>query len=109
MPSCTAHVRFRVQSGPGPCTANVRSYLRNMTRGVGTIAGTLLLALAGLSFGIDQGRYATSTPQNTVKKKPNAQPPLFDHRRGTSNWPYGPGYNFPYPDRPYGDPGHGGE
>ena len=24
--------------------------------------------------------------------------------RGTSDYPWGPGYNFPYPDRPYGDP-----
>ena len=30
--------------------------------------------------------------------------PQFDYRRGTSNYPFGPGYNFPYPDRPYGDP-----
>jgi hypothetical protein len=41
-----------------------------------------------------------------VKKPP---PAAFDYRRGNSNWPYGPGYNIPYPDRPYGDPGHGGE
>jgi hypothetical protein len=26
--------------------------------------------------------------------------------RGTSKYPWGPGYNFPYPDRPYGDPDH---
>ena len=32
--------------------------------------------------------------------------PQFDYRRGTSNYPFGPGYNFPYPDRPYGDPDH---
>jgi opacity protein-like surface antigen len=32
--------------------------------------------------------------------------PQFDYRRGTSEYPYGPGYNFPYPDRPYGDPDH---
>src|SRR5262249_9650374 len=24
--------------------------------------------------------------------------------RGTSAYPWGPGHNFPYPDRPYGDP-----
>ena len=24
---------------------------------------------------------------------------------GTSAYPWGRGYNFPYPDRPYGDPG----
>src|SRR5258708_37959832 len=32
--------------------------------------------------------------------------PRFDYRRGTSNYPFGPEYNFPYPDRPYGDPDH---
>ena len=32
--------------------------------------------------------------------------PQFDYRRGTSNYPFGPGYNQPYPDRPYGDPDH---
>jgi hypothetical protein len=32
--------------------------------------------------------------------------PQFDYRNGTSEYPYGPGYNFPYPDRPYGDPDH---
>jgi hypothetical protein len=29
--------------------------------------------------------------------------PPFDYR-GTSDYPWGPGYNFPYPNRPYGDP-----
>jgi hypothetical protein len=28
--------------------------------------------------------------------------PAFDPR-GTSAYPFGPGINFPYPDRPYGD------
>ena len=32
--------------------------------------------------------------------------PPFDYRRGTSEYPFGPGYNLPYPDRPYGDPDH---
>jgi hypothetical protein len=31
--------------------------------------------------------------------------PAFDPR-GTSAYPFGPGINFPYPDRPYGDPDH---
>ena len=26
--------------------------------------------------------------------------------QGTSAYPFGPGINFPYPDRPYGDPDH---
>jgi hypothetical protein len=31
--------------------------------------------------------------------------PAFDPR-DTSAYPFGPGINFPYPDRPYGDPDH---
>jgi hypothetical protein len=31
--------------------------------------------------------------------------PAFDPR-GTSAYPFGPGVNFPYLDRPYGDPDH---
>ena len=80
-----------------------------MTRSIGTIACALLLAVAGLTFGTNQDRPPSSAHRNTAKKKTNVQPPPFEYRRGTSNWPYGPGYNFPYPDRPYGDPGHGGE
>jgi hypothetical protein len=34
-----------------------------------------------------------------------SQVPPFDPR-GTSEYPWGSGYNFPYPDRPYGDPDH---
>jgi len=29
--------------------------------------------------------------------------PAFDPK-GTSAYPFGPAINFPYPDRPYGDP-----
>ena len=32
--------------------------------------------------------------------------PQFDYHRSTSEYPFGPGYNLPYPDRPYGDPDH---
>ena len=28
--------------------------------------------------------------------------PAFDYRNGTSEYLFGPGYNLPYPDRPYG-------
>src|SRR5262245_35849245 len=35
-----------------------------------------------------------------------ARSPRFDSRYGASTYPYGPGRNFPYPDRPYGDPDH---
>jgi hypothetical protein len=80
-----------------------------VTKQIATIA--LLLAISGLSFGTNQ---TTRPPSNkeqkdTLKRNRSSHPPAFDYRRGTSNWPYGPGYNFPYSDRPYGDPGHGGE
>jgi hypothetical protein len=77
-----------------------------MTRYIGTIACALLLATAGLSVGTDRTRQPAH--RGAVKKNQHAQPRL-DYRNRTSNWPYGSGYNFPYPDRPYGYPGHGGE
>ena len=79
-----------------------------MTR-FGSMAAGLLLAVAGQNFGMDQTRQPASKHRDAIKKKQQSQPPVLDYRRGTSNWPYGPSYNFPYPDRPYGDPGHGGE
>ena len=80
-----------------------------LTRQIAPIAA-LLLAISGLSFGTDQTmRPPPSKEHKTLKKNRSSQPPSIDYRGGTSNWPYGPGYNFPYPDRPYGDPGHGGE
>lgn len=41
-----------------------------------------------------------------VPERGPSRVPQFDYRHGTSEYPYGPGYNFPYPDRPYGDPDH---
>ena len=90
------------------------SWLRNraprevMTKYVAA-ASVLLLAIAGVNFGTDQIRHPKGTHRGDVKKNQHSHPPVFDYRKGTSNWPYGPRYNFPYPDRPYGDPGHGGE
>jgi len=80
-----------------------------MTKYAATIASALLLAVAGVNFGTDQTRHPKGTYRGDVKKNRHTRPPAFDYRGGTSNWPYGPGYNFPYADRPYGDPGHGGE
>ncbi|HEX3341930.1 MAG TPA: hypothetical protein VHT68_22460 [Pseudolabrys sp.] len=41
---------------------------------------------------------------NANASYPSRVPP-FDYR-GSSSYPWGLGYNFPYPDRPYGDPDH---
>jgi hypothetical protein len=75
----------------------------------GSIAAGLLLVVAGQTSGMEQTRQPASQHRDAVKKKPQSRPPVFDYRRGNSNWPYGSSYNVPYPDRPYGDPGHGGE
>jgi hypothetical protein len=72
------------------------------------MAAVLVLAVAGLSLGTNPSQQPKHH-KGAVKKNRPPQPRAFDDRRGNSNWPYGPGYNFPYPDRPYGDPGHGGE
>jgi hypothetical protein len=43
--------------------------------------------------------HSNSNPYNASRA------PAFDPR-GTSAYPFGPEINFPYPDRPYGDPDH---
>src|SRR5262245_11667650 len=40
----------------------------------------------------------------TTSRADVSRMPAFDTGR-TSRYPYGPGINFSYPDRPYGDPG----
>jgi hypothetical protein len=75
------------------------------------IAVALLLAISGSSFAAPQSRHASSThSQGAVKENRGvvtspSRVPAFDPR-GTSAYPFGPGVNFPYPDRPYGDPDH---
>lgn len=73
--------------------------------------GVGLLVAIVLSVGAQQTPYSIDKHRGVAKKKrySPSSPPAIDYRNGTSNWPYGPHYNFPYPDRPYGDPGHGGE
>jgi len=77
-------------------------------RGLAIIAAGLLLVVGGHKFEMDHSRQP-SKHREAVKKKQQPRPPAFDYQTGNSNWPYGPSYNFPYRDRPYGDPGHGGE
>jgi hypothetical protein len=80
-----------------------------MTRLLGVaIAAGLLLAISATSSAARQSRHPPGAhAQASVKEDPGtsypSRVPAFDPR-GTSAYPFGPGINFPYPDRPYGDP-----
>jgi len=52
----------------------------------------------------EHSRSAATRSYNAVPEAPRS--PGLDYRYGTSARPFGPGVNFPYPDRPYGDPDH---
>lgn len=73
------------------------------------IAAGLLLAISGTSSAARQTRHLPGThAQASVKEDRGAvsypsRVPAFAPT-GTSAYPFGPGINFPYPDRPYGDP-----
>jgi hypothetical protein len=73
------------------------------------VAAGLLLAISGTSSGARQSRHLSGThAQASVKEDRGivsypSRVPAYDPR-GTSAYPFGPGNNFPYPDRPYGDP-----
>src|SRR5262249_48571134 len=73
------------------------------------LAFGLLLPISGASFAAQQARHSSSLHSRgaavkhhtVIKSRADASrafPP------GTSAYPWGPGRNFPYPDRPYGDP-----
>jgi hypothetical protein len=74
------------------------------------IAVGLLLANLVTSSAARQSRHLSGThAQASVKEDRGivsypSRVPAFDPR-GSSAYPFGPGINFPYPDRPYGDPG----
>jgi hypothetical protein len=74
------------------------------------IAAGLLLAISGTSSTARQSRHLSLThAQASVKEDRGvvsypSRVPAFDPS-GTSRYPFGPGINFPYTDRPYGDPG----
>ena len=75
-----------------------------------SITAGLLLAISGPSFAAPQSRHHSSAHFHEAKENRGAvadpsRVPAFDPR-GTSAYPVGPGVNFPYPDRPYGDPDH---
>jgi hypothetical protein len=79
------------------------------------IVAAILLPISGPSFAAHQSRHPSSTHSRGAVKETfgvvthpydSSRVPAFDRSRGTSAYPFGPGINFPYPDRPYGDPDH---
>ena len=77
---------------------------------VATVA-VLLLAILGTSSAARQSQHSSGTHAQAAVKESRgvvnspSRVPAYDPK-GTSRYPFGPGVNFPYPDRPYGDPGH---
>ena len=75
------------------------------------IVAGILLPISGASFAAHQSRHPSSTHSRSAVKEDrgvisqSSRVPALDPR-GTSAYPFGPGVNFPYPDRPYGDPDH---
>ena len=75
------------------------------------IVAGILFPISGPVFAAHQSRHPlTSHSPGAVKENPGvvtspSRAPAFDPR-GSSAYPFGPGVNFPYPDRPYGDPDH---
>jgi hypothetical protein len=70
--------------------------------GLITVVAALLFALSEPSVAARKSR----KPADKALTQRSGQTPVpaYDPQ-GTSRYPYGPGKNFPYPDRPYGDPG----
>jgi hypothetical protein len=67
------------------------------------------MVVAALLFALSEPSAAARKSRKPADKSPNQRSdltsaPAYDPQ-GTSRYPYGPGKNFPYPDRPYGDPG----
>jgi hypothetical protein len=73
-----------------------------------TLAFALLLSISGASLAAQGSRHSRSAVVKhnsvTTSRADVTGMPAF-YPGGTSRYPYGPGVNFPYADRPYGDPG----
>ena len=74
---------------------------------VAIAAGLLLAVSVASSAGARQSRHLSGTHAQAAAASGvvtyPSRVPAFDPK-GASAYPYGPGINFPYPDRPYGDP-----
>ena len=69
------------------------------------IVAGILLPISGPRFATHQSRHPSSTHSRSAVKEdrgvitsPSSRVPAFDPK-GTSAYPFGPGVNFPYPDR----------
>jgi hypothetical protein len=70
----------------------------------GTIAIAAALLLAMLEPSVAARKLRKPADSGSTQRSDQTQIPAYDPH-GTSRQPFGPGRNFPYPDRPYGDPG----
>jgi hypothetical protein len=72
------------------------------------LAFALLLSISGASFAAQGSRHSRSAVVKhhsvTTSRADVSRMPAFAPGGTSSRYPYGPGVNFPYPDRPYGDP-----
>jgi hypothetical protein len=70
-------------------------------------AAALAVTVIGLDLAFTEAGFAAKRTKQVRAATPQTQnstrPPY--HPQGTSRYPWGEGYNLPYPDRPYGDPG----
>ena len=75
------------------------------------IGAAVLFSISEPSFAMPQSRHSSSarfhgaTNESRGVVTSPSRVPAFDPR-GSSAYPFGRGVNFPYPDRPYGDPDH---
>ena len=75
------------------------------------IVAAVLFSLLEPSFAMSRSRHPSSarfqgaTNESRGVVTSPSRVPAFDPR-GSSAYPFGRGVNFPYPDRPYGDPDH---
>jgi hypothetical protein len=98
---------IRVGAKPVFHLTNVRPerfYRRNEMKKFMTIAG--LLAVFATPTFAGANAFAMVPKPTSAHPYGSSRVPAFDYRNGTSEYPFGPGYNLPYPDRPYGDPDH---
>src|SRR5262245_5772088 len=76
------------------------------------LAVALLLPISEVSFAAQEAhhssrlhsRSAVVKNQSVITSRADASRMPAFYSGGTSSYPWGPGRNFPYPDRPYGDP-----
>ena len=75
------------------------------------VGGAVLFSILEPSFAMSHSRHPSSarfegaTNESRGVVTSPSRVPAFDPR-GSSAYPFGRGVNFPYPDRPYGDPDH---